>query len=145
VAIAAALAQRGVGTLALYDSVPGRAADVVRRLREAFGTDALVLREPNPAGYHLVVNATPLGLHDSDPLPLDVSALDHGAAVVDILMKNQPTPLLRAVQQRGRIAHPGFEMLAQQVPEYLAFFGYEAVAHQVQAELSEIRAVLSRP
>ena len=145
VAIATALAQRGVGALALYDSVPGRAADVARRLAQAFGAHTEALREPNPAGCHLVVNATPLGLYDGDPLPLDVDALDRDAAVVDILMKNQPTPLLRAVQQRGRIAHPGFEMLAQQVPEYLAFFGYDDVARQVQAQLSEIRAVLSRP
>lgn len=145
VAIATALAQRGVGALALYDSVPGRAADVVRRLAQAFGTDAVALHEPDPTGCQLVVNATPLGLHDGDPLPLDVDSLERDAAVVDILMKNQPTALLRAVKQRGGIAHPGFEMLAQQVPEYLAFFGYEAVARQVQAELSEIRAVLSRP
>ena len=145
VAIAAALAQRGVEQLALYDSAPGRAADVARRLAQAFGVDAVALREPHPAGCHLVVNATPLGLHDSDPLPLDPDALDRDAAVVDILMKNQPTPLLRAVQQRGRAAHPGFEMLAQQVPDYLAFFGYDDVARQVQADLSEIRALLSRP
>jgi shikimate dehydrogenase len=36
-------------------------------------------------------------------------------------------------------------MLVQQVPEYLAFFGYEDVARRVQADLSEVRAVLSRP
>ena len=144
VAIAAALAQRGVEALALHDSAPGRAADVARRLGQAFGVDAVALREPDPSGHHLIVNATPLGLHDADPLPLDVDAIDRDAAVVDILMKNQPTPLLRALHARGRVAHPGFEMLAQQVSEYLAFFGYEDVASQVQADLSEIRAVLSR-
>lgn len=145
VAIAAALAQRGVGTVALYDSAPGRAEQVAARLRHDFGAEAVALNEPDPAGCHLVVQATPQGLHDGDPLPLDVAALDPEAAVVDILMKNQPTPLLRAVQQRGQAAHPGYEMLVQQVPEYLAFFGYEDVARRVQADLSEIRAVLSRP
>ena len=145
VAIAAALAQRGVGSLALYDSAPGRAGQVAHRLQRDFGAEAVALAEPCPAGCHLVVQATPQGLHDSDPLPLDVAALDAKAAVVDILMKNQPTPLLRAVQQRGRVAHPGYEMLVQQVPEYLAFFGYQDVARQVQADLSEIRALLSRP
>jgi shikimate dehydrogenase len=145
VAIAAALAQRGAGTLALYDSAPGRAEQVAGRLRRDFGAQAEALNEPDPAGCHLVVQATPQGLNDSDPLPLDVTALDPEAAVVDILMKNQPTPLLRAVRQRGLTAHPGYEMLVQQVPEYLAFFGYEDVARQVQADLSEVRAVLSRP
>ena len=145
VAIAAALAQRGIGALALYDSAPGRAEQVAARLRRDFQAPAVALDQPDPAGCHLVVQATPLGLHDSDPLPLDVAALKPEAAVVDILMKNQPTPLLRAVQQRGQAAHPGYEMLVQQVPEYLAFFGYEDVARRVQADLSEVRAVLSRP
>ena len=145
VAIAAALAQRGVGMLALYDSVPGRAEQVAGRLRRDFGAQAVALHEPDPAGCQLVVQATPQGLHDSDPLPLDVAAVEPEAAVVDILMKNQPTPLLRAVQQRGQAAHPGYEMLVQQVPEYLAFFGYEDAARRVQADLSEVRAVLSRP
>lgn len=145
VAIAAALAQRGAGMLALYDSAPGRAEQVAARLRRDFQAQAVALDQPDPTGCHLVVQATPQGLHDSDPLPLDVTALAPETAVVDILMKNQPTPLLRAVQQRAQAAHPGYEMLVQQVPEYLAFFGYEDVARQVQADLSEVRAVLSRP
>lgn len=31
--------------------------------------------QPDPAGHELVVNATPLGMKASDPLPLDVDRL----------------------------------------------------------------------
>jgi shikimate dehydrogenase len=96
---------------------------------------------PDPAGYDLVVNATPLGLKAGDPLPFDVARLDADTAVVDILMKNQPTPLLRACRARGITAHPGFEMLVQQVPEYLTFFGFDALAAAVQADSSDVRAL----
>jgi shikimate dehydrogenase len=88
-----------------------------------------------------VVNATPLGLQAGDPLPFDPARLDAGAVVVDILMKNQPTPLLRACRGRGIVAHPGFEMMVQQVPEYLSFFGFDAIARAVQADLAEVRSL----
>lgn len=141
VAIATSLAARGPRRLALYDSTPGRTAAVARRLAAEFGIDVVSLDSPDPAGHDLVVNATPLGLKAGDPLPFDVARLDAGAAVVDILMKNQPTPLLRACRARGNTAHPGFEMMVQQVPEYLSFFGFEAIAKAVQADASDVRAL----
>lgn len=89
-----------------------------------------------------MVNSTPLGLQPDDPLPFDVARIAAGAAVVDILMKNQPTPLLRACRERGITAHPGFEMLVQQMPEYLSFFGYDTIARAVQDDASDLRALI---
>ncbi|HEY2979032.1 MAG TPA: shikimate dehydrogenase, partial [Burkholderiaceae bacterium] len=142
VAIATSLAARGAAHIALFDNTPGRAADVAQRLNAAFGVDAVAATSADPAGFDLVVNATPLGLKPDDPLPFDVSRLDASAAVVDILMKNQPTPLLRACHARGIAAYPGYEMLVQQIPEYLAFFGYEDIAKAVQADASDVRELL---
>ena len=64
------------------------------------------------------------------------------AAVVDIIMTRQPTPLLRQCRERGLQAEAGFEMLVQQVPEYLRFFGFEALALALQSDLGEVRALL---
>jgi shikimate dehydrogenase len=143
VAIAASLAARGVSRLGLYDSSPGRAAAVAQRLRTEFGTDAQARADADPVGFDLVVNASPLGLNRDDPPPFDPARLHAGAAVVDIVMKNQPTALLRACHARGITAHPGFEMLVQQVPEYLSFFGYDNIARAVAADASELRALFS--
>jgi shikimate dehydrogenase len=142
VAIAASLAQRGVGRLALFDAAPGRAAEVAARIRKVFPVEVSTPPSTDPAGFDVVVNASPLGLRADDPLPFDVARLDAGAVVVDILMKNQPTPLLRACQARGVVAHPGFEMLVQQMPEYLSFFGFDTVAQAVQADASDVRALV---
>ena len=94
------------------------------------------------AGYELVVHASPIGLRVDDPAPLDTARIDAGAAVVDIVMKNQPTALLRECQARGITAHPGFEMLVQQVPEYLSFFGHDAIARAVASDSDDLRALL---
>ncbi len=145
VAIAASLAARGAGRIALFDSTPGRTAAVASKLAAEFGVDVVSATSADPAGHDLVVNATPLGLKAGDPLPFDVARVDTDAAVIDILMKNQPTPLLRACRARGITAHPGFEMMVQQVPEYLSFFGFDAIARAVQADSSDIRALFEAP
>ena len=144
VAIAASLAQQGAGRVALYDSTPGRTDEVAARLRAGFGVDVVSAKTADPAGHDLVAHATPLGLKPGDPLPFDVSRVDAHATVVDILMKNQPPPLVRACRARGVDAHPGFEMMVQQVPEYLSFFGFESIAKTVQAAPADVRALFTQ-
>lgn len=144
-AIAASLAiagSRAPAEIALYDPVPGKAQAIAAHIAsapQAAGTRVLAAAGSDPSGYDLVVNASPLGLQHTDPLPCDVSRLAPHAAVVDILMKNQPTPLLRAVRDRGLVAQPGFEMLIQQAPDYLEFFGYAEAAAAVRRDATFIR------
>jgi shikimate dehydrogenase len=38
--------------------------------------------------------------------------------------------------------HAGFEMLVQQIPEYLRFFGLPEIAQTLQEDMSEVRALL---
>ena len=146
VAIAASLAERGVARLALYDLDASRCAAVAAMLREAWpDCDVVVASSSDPAGFDTVINASPLGLKADDPLPFDPARVDADAAVVDILMKNQPTPLLRSCHARGVAAYPGFEMMIQQAPEYLAFFGLHDVARAVAEDSSELRRLMQSP
>jgi shikimate dehydrogenase len=142
VAIAASLADAGVGHLALVDASQQRARSVAARLAEHTGATLSAPASADPAGFDLAINATPLGLQTTDPLPFDVSRLEAHALVIDILMKPYATPLLKACAARGITAHPGFEMLAQQVPDYLNFFGLHDAARAVQADLAPVRALL---
>jgi shikimate dehydrogenase len=140
-AIAASLVEAQVARLGLHD-IGDRANALARRLS---GFDSSVEMAPvdaDPTGFDLVINATPLGMRGDDPLPFDVERLDPDAQVVDILMKQSPTPLLAACRARGIVAHPGFEMLVQQVPDHLDFFGYEDAAKALAADLSPVRALL---
>jgi shikimate dehydrogenase len=140
-AIACALLDEAPQLLALND-LDARSQALARRLAPHTGTTQVVASDNDPAGFDLVINATPLGLDPSDPLPFDPSRIDPGARVVDILMKSEGTPLLRACAARGVEAHPGFEMLVQQVPDYLAFFGLADAACAVSADLTVVRSLV---
>ena len=59
------------------------------------------------------------------------------SAAVGIAPRAKPRPF-----ERGIAAHPGFEMLVQQVPEYLRFFGLAELGRRLQDDLSEVRALL---
>jgi shikimate dehydrogenase len=133
-AIATALLEAQVAELALHDL-----GDRAQRLAQRFSDARVSVPGADPAGFDLVINATPLGLNANDPLPVDVSRIDCNAKVFDILMKHAPTPLLRACAERHIQAYPGFEMLVQQVPDYLRFFGMPEIADQLKDDLSEIR------
>lgn len=142
-AVAASIAQRGPAALAVFNRTRERAASLVQRLVPIAGAVASVADSADPAGFDLVVNCTSQGLKPDDPLPFDPQRVDAGAAVVDIIMSKQPTPLLRECRARGLQAEAGFEMLVQQIPEYLRFFGYDELSRTLQADLSGVRALLA--
>lgn len=56
-------------------------ARLAGRLHQHYPQLDITLMQPDPAGHELVVNATPLGMKASDPLPLDVDRLAPGAWV----------------------------------------------------------------
>lgn len=141
-AIGASLVCRGaqsVAELALFDPVPGRAQAVVDRLAGHTGARVRVVAGNDPTGFDLVINGSPLGMTASDPLPVDVARMAPHAALVDILMKNQPTPVVRAARTRGLVAQPGFEMMILQAHLYLEFMGFHAAAAAVQRDATFIR------
>ena len=142
-AIAAALAHATdalcASEIAIYDPMPGKAAVLAQRIAAATGVRVYAAQSSDPSGFDLVINASPLGLRDSDPLPCDVSRMEAHASLLDIVMKNQPTPVLRAVRARGLQAQPGFEMLIQQAHLYLDFFGFSDAAEKVRQDASALR------
>ncbi len=141
-AVAAALAQRAPSTLTVFNRSRDHAEALVARLAPIIGAAVAVAESADPTGFDLVVNCTSQGLQSGDPLPFDPARVDESAAVVDIIMSKSPTPLLVACRARGIRAEAGFEMLVQQVPEYLRFFGFEQIAQALQSDLSAVRAVL---
>lgn len=142
-AIAVSLAERGVAALTLHSLDAQATQSVAARIRAAFpGVQVQVASRSDPAGQDIVVNATPLGLRAGDALAFDPARLEPGAAVVDILMKNQPTPLLQACVAHGARAFPGFEMMIRQAPEYLDFFGLHELARVIENDASEVRQLI---
>ena len=134
-AIAAALAAGGPAAIALYDSNLASASGLAGRLRQHYPKLEVSTGSNDPAGFELVVNATPLGMNPDDPLPLDVTRLAPTTFVGEVVMKQEVTPLLRAAREKGCRTQIGTEMLFEQIPLYLDFFGFGKVTPD------ELRAV----
>lgn len=129
-AIAVALAEASAAALGIHDVNPASAARLAERLSTYTACREVFMASNDPQGFDLVVNATPLGLNETDPLPVPVERLASATVVADVVMKTDFTPLLRAAQVRGCKIHMGREMFLEMAPLYLSLFGYEGFSSE---------------
>jgi shikimate dehydrogenase len=123
-AIAASLAAAGIGAITLFDARAESADALGARIRTHYPAIAVSTGSKDPAGFDVVVNATPMGMNDGDELPVDVSRIAPTAFVGEVVMKTAMTAFLNAVQARGCRFQIGSDMLFEQIPAYLEFFGF---------------------
>jgi shikimate dehydrogenase len=134
-AIAASIAAAGAAELALFDTNDASAKALGERLVAHYPQLKVSTGSKDPAGYGIVVNATPLGMKDDDPMPYDVSRISPDAFVGEVVMKSEFTPLLRAARDKGCAVQVGTDMLFEMIPAYLEFFGFGTATPE------ELRAV----
>jgi shikimate dehydrogenase len=123
-AIAASLAAADARAIALFDIHPERAQALADRLTASYPSLEVTTDTNDPAGHDIVVNATPMGAHDDDPMPVEVGRIRPGTWVGEVVMAPEMTPLLIAAQARGCRVQVGADMLFEQIPVYLEFFGF---------------------
>jgi shikimate dehydrogenase len=123
-AIAASLAAAGVAAIGLYDVRSTTTQALAGRLRTHYPKLEIEVGVNDPKGYEIVVNATPLGMKEGDPLPIDVERISPSCFVGEVVMKEEITFFLRAAQARGCDIQVGIDMLFEQIPAYLEFFGF---------------------
>ena len=123
-AIAASLAADGLSAIALYDASTASAEALGDRLRTHYPELEVRTGSNDPVGYDIVVNATPLGMKPGDPLPVDINKITPETFVGEVVMKEEFTPLLRAAREKGCTIQVGTDMLFEQIPAYLEFFGF---------------------
>ena len=63
-------------------------------------------------------------MKEGDPLPIDVARIAPTAFVGEVVMKQEMTPFLRAAKAKGCAVQVGTDMLFEQIPAYLEFFGF---------------------
>ncbi|MDK9696059.1 MAG: ThiF family adenylyltransferase [Siculibacillus sp.] len=138
-AIAASFALAGVARLALHDLDSASAERLAARLRLHHPEVEVTTGPADPKGFDVVVNATPLGMKSGDPLPFDVERIDPTSFVGDVVMKEETTPLLAAAKARGCRIQIGVDMLFEQIPAYLEFFGFGSATPEELKALARIR------
>lgn len=99
-AIAHALVDAGVASLALHEADTARREALAAKLR-AYGPVVPTVGSADPSGYDLVVNATPMGMKPDDPLPVQVDKLAPGTFVSDVVTVPAVPPLIEAARARG--------------------------------------------
>lgn len=134
-AIAASIAAAGAAELMLFDMSDASAQALAARLREHYPQMKVTTGSKDPAGFDIVVNATPLGMKDTDPLPFDVDRIAPETFVGEVVMKTEYTPLLQAAKAKGCQVQVGTDMLFEMIPAYLEFFGFGTASPE------ELRAV----
>lgn len=137
--IAASLAGLGLTGIGLFDPNAAASEALARRIGVHYSGVEVVVGSKDPAGYDLIVNATPIGMKDNDPLPVDVERIAPGSYVGDVVLNTDVTPFLKAARDRGCTIQVGSDMLFELIPAYLEFFGFAG------ATPGELRATAPRP
>ena len=122
-AVLAAAERWGSATVRLYN----RNVERAHALASRFGDSVEVVDtvERALAGATLVVNATPVGLHDDD-VPVPIEALPESAAVFDLVYRANETTWVRAAREAGHRAADGEGMLVEQgALSFERWFGIE--------------------
>ncbi|MBT6726061.1 MAG: shikimate dehydrogenase [Deltaproteobacteria bacterium] len=138
-AIAFAMAETGVGRLALYDNRPEVMEQLASRLQQFFPTLPIQLGSNDPSRFEIVVNATPMGMEPGDPLPIEVGRISPTAMVGEVVMKQEETPFVLAARERGCLTQIGTDMLFEQIPAYLEFLRLPTTSAENLRSLSHIR------
>lgn len=125
-AIAASLAGAGLGRIGLHDLSTASVDGLAKRLTRHYPALTISTGANDPAGYDIIVNATPLGMRADDPMPVDVARIAPESFVGEVVMKQEMTAFLTAARARGCAVQVGIDMLYEMIPAYLEFFGFPA-------------------
>ena len=130
-AIAASLAGAGIAAISLFDVNAAGCEALAQRLKTHYPQIDVRTGSNDPVDHDLVVNATPMGMNEGDPLPMDVSRLSPETFVGEVVMRAETTAFLAAAQARGCRTQVGTDMLYEQIPAYLEYFGLPTTTAEV--------------
>ena len=117
-AIAVSVARQNPAAINIANRTLSRAEDAAQMLASlvpgasSHGSDTASV---DWSRYDMVINATSLGLHPDDSLPVALDSLSATCLVCDIIMRPKHTKLLQKAEQAGFTVHYGQHMLDYQM------------------------------
>lgn len=137
-AIAASLAAEKIKAISLFYVNTASCEGLAMRLQQEYPSIEVQTGSNDPEGHDLVVNATPMGMNEGDPLPMDVSRLAPETFVGEVVMRTEMTAFLLAAQKRGCRVQVGSDMLFEQIPAYLEYFGLKTTTAEVLRSVARL-------
>lgn len=120
-AIAFALAGAGVASLTIRNRDITKARALVDDIRAANIAEATAVATSSDIAPDLLVNATSLGMKDTDPLPFAAREITRDAIVAEVVMTPAETPFIAAAKAKGCTVVPGRAMMSPQAALVAAF------------------------
>jgi shikimate dehydrogenase len=111
-AIALELIEAGVSELAVHDSADERRDALIGRLN-GLGKGGVRAGTGDPSGFDFVANATPAGMKDGDPLPVDVTRLAPSAYCGCVITSPEISPFIAQARKLGCVTATGTDMYRQ--------------------------------
>jgi shikimate dehydrogenase len=137
-AIAASLAAEQITAISLFDVNTASCEGLGQRLQSEYPQIKVETGSNDPEGQDLVVNATPMGMNEGDPLPMDVSRIAPETFVGEVVMRQEMTAFLQAAKNRGCKVQVGSDMLFEQIPAYLEYFGFKTTTAEVLRSVARL-------
>jgi shikimate dehydrogenase len=125
----------GAAQVQVFARSPARAAQLAPIL--AGSRTRLVAGNAQPSSCDMVVNATPLGLHDDDTFPWPLAELAPHTRIFDLVYRRGETAWVRAARAAGFPSADGQEMLVQQAAaSFLRWWQREPPVDQMRLALA---------
>ena len=137
-AIAASLAAEKIAAISLFDINTTSCEALAQRLQSEYPQIKVSTGSNDPDGHDLVVNATPMGMNEGDPLPMDVLRIAPETFVGEVVMRLEMTAFLQAAKNRGCKVQVGSDMLFEQIPAYLEYFGLKTTTPDVLRQVARL-------
>lgn len=111
-AIAHALVVAGVTELAVHDADTARRDALVDRLA-GLRLGRVSVGSPDPRGFDIALNATPIGMQAGDPYPMDVTGFTPAVFVGCVITAPAVSPMVQAARDVGCSTVTGADMFAR--------------------------------
>lgn len=105
-------------SITIYDLNKNKSLKLVNHLKKNFKKTIFncidTIEELNIASTHLLINATPIGMKETDPCLVDESFFHKGLLVYDLIYNPRETKLLKSAKKNGARVACGLGMLLYQ-------------------------------
>lgn len=108
-AVAFEALRRGASYLAIHDLNIERRDAIIQSLATKF-SNQVGIGSPDPNGFDLIANVTPMGMRPSDPYPVEVSQLKSSQFVADAITRPEVSPLVAYARRLGCKTMVGADM-----------------------------------
>jgi shikimate dehydrogenase len=102
----------GVSELAIHDEDTDRRESLIQRLN-SLNLGLVKAGSANPSGCDVAINATPMGMRDGDPSPIDIEAITPNMFIGCVITAPAIPPLIAAARAKGCNTSTGADMFVQ--------------------------------